>query len=338
MTISQATRPLLRSAAQPVRALARRGRMEADWLRTRRGAADLAVFHEFRPPPYGGGNQFLLALVRELEGRGLSVEVNRLSGGTPACLFNSFNFDFARLRRFVRDGVRMVHRVDGPIGVVPRFRRRDRPPYRRRQSRARVRDHPAVPVQPRQAPGARARPGRSGRDSQRCRPGDLSSTCNARAVRDRRLRVIATSWSDNPRKGAEILEWLDRNLDLDSYEVTFAGNTQGEARTHPRCRAAAPPSRSPSSCARTTCISRRARTIRARTRCSRRSRAGSPPRSGAAVDIPSSSGRRGSASTTRRSYPSVLAQLAAELDERRAAIHVPALADVADRYLEVLRG
>ena len=31
-------------------------------------------------------------------------------------------------------------------------------------------------------------------------------------------------------------------------------------------------------------------------------------------------------------------RLAAELDERRARITVPALADVADRYLEVLRG
>ncbi len=51
---------------------------------------------------------------------------NRISGGTPACLFNSFNFDFARLRRFARDDCRMVHRVDGPIGVVPRLRRRHR--------------------------------------------------------------------------------------------------------------------------------------------------------------------------------------------------------------------
>src|SRR4029077_10188424 len=121
MTISQTTRPLLRSAAQPVRALARRGRTEADWLRTRRGAADLAVFHDFRAPPYGGGNQFLLALVRELESRGLGVEVNRLSGGTSACLFNSFNCDFARLRRVARDDVRMVHRVDGPVGVYRGF-------------------------------------------------------------------------------------------------------------------------------------------------------------------------------------------------------------------------
>src|SRR5918911_5004564 len=108
--------PLIR-AARLVRPLVRRGRTEADWLRSRRDRADLAVFHEFHAPPYGGGNQFLLALVKELERRGLRVERNRLSGGTPACLYNSFNFDFRRLRRFVRGDVRMVHRVDGPIGV-----------------------------------------------------------------------------------------------------------------------------------------------------------------------------------------------------------------------------
>jgi glycosyltransferase involved in cell wall biosynthesis len=34
----------------------------------------------------------------------------------------------------------------------------------------------------------------------------------------------------------------------------------------------------------------------------------------------------------------VLAQLASELEERRAAIRVPALAEVCDRYLEVLAG
>ena len=36
--------------------------------------------------------------------------------------------------------------------------------------------------------------------------------------------------------------------------------------------------------------------------------------------------------------PNVFAGLADELDERRAAIRVPRLVDVADRYLEVLRG
>src|SRR6266542_2181927 len=88
-----------------LRGAGRRLRTEADWFRSRRAAADVAVFHEFHQPPYGGGNQFLLALVGELRRRGLMVELNTLSGETAACLYNSFNFDFARLRRFARGGV-----------------------------------------------------------------------------------------------------------------------------------------------------------------------------------------------------------------------------------------
>ena len=82
---------------------------------------DLALFHEFAPPPTGGGHQFLRALVAELERRGLTVEHNRISRGTRVCLLNSFNFDFRRLRRFARDDVRFVHRVDGPIGTYRGF-------------------------------------------------------------------------------------------------------------------------------------------------------------------------------------------------------------------------
>ena len=103
------------------RALRRAAGTEATRLASRRGCADLAVFHEFAPPPSGGGNQFLAGLVGELRRRGLEVEVNRISGGTPVCLFNSFNFDDRRLGRFARAGCRMVHRVDGPIGVYRGF-------------------------------------------------------------------------------------------------------------------------------------------------------------------------------------------------------------------------
>jgi glycosyltransferase involved in cell wall biosynthesis len=39
----------------------------------------------------------------------------------------------------------------------------------------------------------------------------------------RRVRLVASSWSDNPRKGGETLAWLDRNLDPARFELTFAG-------------------------------------------------------------------------------------------------------------------
>ena len=96
-------------------------RTELDVRARRSGAADLAVFHDDAPPPSGGGNQFLRGLVRERKSRGLAVERNCISRGTPVCLFNSFNFDFRRLRRFHREGVRMVHRVDGPIRTYRGF-------------------------------------------------------------------------------------------------------------------------------------------------------------------------------------------------------------------------
>ena len=37
------------------------------------------------------------------------------------------------------------------------------------------------------------------------------------------MRLIASSWSDNRRKGAETLAWLDRFLEGTRYEMTFVG-------------------------------------------------------------------------------------------------------------------
>ena len=114
-------RRILGKARREARAVAALVETEVDLLRSRRGRADVALFHEFAQSPSGGGHQFLLALVRELEGRRLEVEVGTISEGTPVCLFNSFNFDFRRLRRFARRGARMVHRVDGPVGAYRGF-------------------------------------------------------------------------------------------------------------------------------------------------------------------------------------------------------------------------
>ena len=304
-------------------------------MRSRSARRDLAVFHEFHAPPYGGGNQFLLALRRELEGRGLSVEVNRVSGGTPACLYNSFNFDFTRLRRFRRDGVRMVHRVDGPIGVYRGF---DDGTDRRIVEINRLAD--ATILQSQYSLDKHHELGLMLHD-----PVVIPNTVDpsifhppaAREPLGRRVRVIASSWSDNPRKGGEILAWLDRNLDFDTFELTFAGRTQQKFE---RIRVVDPlPSES------------LAELLRAQDAYLAPSR--DDPCSNALVEAlacglpvaylrsgghPELVGEAGIGFDDRKELPDVFAQLAAELDTRRAAIRVPAIGDVADRYLEVLRG
>jgi glycosyltransferase involved in cell wall biosynthesis len=41
----------------------------------------------------------------------------------------------------------------------------------------------------------------------------------------RKIRLIASSWSDNINKGAPVYQWLDEHLDWDRYEFTFIGRS-----------------------------------------------------------------------------------------------------------------
>jgi glycosyltransferase involved in cell wall biosynthesis len=326
-----------RLAARPARALARRGGTEADWLRSRRDRADLAVFHEFRPPPYGGGNQFLLALVRELERRSLTVEVNRLSGGTPTCLYNSFNFDFRRLRRFARDGVRMVHRVDGPIGVYRGFD--DGTDRRILRINHELAD--ATILQSRFSLDKHRELGLELRDPvvipNSVDPAIFHPPPSHEPLDGRRLRVIACSWSDNPRKGADVLAWLDRNLDFEEFELTFAGRIQSRFE---RIEVVGPlPSDALAALLRGHDV------YLATSRDDPCSNAllealacGLPAAFLRSGGHPELVGAAGIGFDAAEELPGVLARLADELDQRRATIRIPSLSEVAERYLEVLHG
>src|SRR4051794_21907838 len=194
-----------------VKVLLRGAKTELDRARSRSTRRDVAVFHEFHEPPYGGGNQFLLALVRELQRRGLSIEVDRLSGQTPACLYNSFNFDFRRLKRFVRTGARMVHRVDGPVGAYRGF---DDGTDRRIVDINGLAD--TTILQSRFSLEKHRELGLALRDPivihNTVDPTIFHPAHRREPLDGRPLRVIATSWSQNPRKGREILAWLDDRL------------------------------------------------------------------------------------------------------------------------------
>jgi len=319
------------------------GRLEAlaqtelDLLRTRGGHADLALFHEFVPPPSGGGHQFLRALAGELRARDLTVEENRISACTPACLFNSFNFDFHRLRRFARRDARMVHRVDGPIGVYRGFddgtdRRILRVNHALAdatvfQSRYSLEKHLELDLDLREPvviPNAVDPAIFHPPESRSPRPGLP-------------LRVIATSWSDNPRKGSETLSWLDEHLDAVRYTLTFVGRSAVGFR---RARVVPPvPSGELAGLLRDHDV------YLAPSRDDPCSNAllealacGLPAlflRSGGHPELV---GDAGLGFDAPEEIPGLLERVGSELDDRRAAIRLVPIAAVADRYLEVLRG
>jgi glycosyltransferase involved in cell wall biosynthesis len=317
------------------RQLGRRLRTELDLRSTRHGRADLALFHEFAPSPSGGGHQFLRALTRELEGRGLEIELNRISGGTAACLFNSFNFDFARLQRFSGRGARMVHRVDGPIGVYRGFDDGTDERIARinaelasatiLQSRYSLEKHRELGIELREPvviPNA-------------VDPAIFHPPASREPLGGRRVRLIATSWSDNPRKGGDTLAWLDRHLDHSRHELTFAGRTPT---SFEHVRVVGP-------------LDSYALAELLRTQDVFLAPSYDDPCSNALLEalacgLPAAYrssgghselvGEGGLAFRHDEELPEVVDRLVRELDERRAAISLHPVSWVADRYLEVL--
>jgi glycosyltransferase involved in cell wall biosynthesis len=225
---SSALRRVLRPAVRRGRRAAWRARVEREAWRARARSLDLALFHDFAPSPAGGGNQTLRAIVGELERRGVRVGINVVSPDTRAILFNSFNFDFDRLELLARrvPSARLVHRVGAVTSLYRGFD--DGTDARVAEINARLADatiaisHSTVDmyrsigidlVEPRVVYNG-------------CDDKTFNAAGRIPFDRGRRIRVIATSWSDNPRKGGPTYRWLEDNLDWDRYELTFVGRTQ----------------------------------------------------------------------------------------------------------------
>jgi glycosyltransferase involved in cell wall biosynthesis len=163
--------------------------------------------------------------VGELRRRGLEIEVNRISGETPVCLFNSFNFDDRRLRRFAHAGCRMVHRVDGPIGVYRGFDDgTDRHIFELNselanatvfQSRYSLEKHRELGLELREPAVIPNAPD----------PAVFNADGRVELRAGEPVRLITTSWSDNPRKGADVIAELERGLDPTRFQLTFVGRS-----------------------------------------------------------------------------------------------------------------
>ena len=188
-------------------------------------SADISIFHNFVPPPFGGGNQFLRGLWNELESRRWRMENNTISAATRACLYNSFNFDFERLRGFRRASCRMVHRVDGPISV---YRGRDEGLDRKIweinsdladatifQSEYSRSSHAALGLVFKQVHVIH----------NAADPAIFHSVGRQPFDRRRKIRLIATSWSDNVNKGADVFSWMESRIDWERFDFTFIGRS-----------------------------------------------------------------------------------------------------------------
>ncbi len=184
----------------------------------------ICLWHEFVKPPYGGGNQFMLALREGLLAQGINVVENVLHPDVDVYLLNSIHFDVEQFTNYARQHqAKVIHRIDGPIHLIRGYdREKDELTYSLNAKFAtativqsawtfqRIIETGYMPVNPVIVNNA-ANP-------------DIFHA-NGRIPFDpkRKIRLISTSWSDNPRKGGPDYKWIEENLDWDRFEYTFVG-------------------------------------------------------------------------------------------------------------------
>jgi glycosyltransferase involved in cell wall biosynthesis len=327
----------VRRALRPVKRAVWRLELERDAALARVRPVDLAVFHEFVRPPAGGANQTLRAVIAELERRGLRVGVNTVSRSTRAVLFNSFNFDFARLELLAPrlDGARMVHRVgavtslyrgfdDGTDARVAEVNRRlaDATIAISNATIEMYREIGVELVDPRVVYNG-------------CDDRIFNPVGRAPFTRGRKTRLISTSWSDNPRKGGPTYEWLQDHVDPDRYELTFVGNASIEFRS---IRHVPPvPSHELAALLREHDIFVTATEDDAYSNALVEALSCGLPAvyldSGGSAEAVKDAGF---GFRDREELPSLLDRLVDEYEERQARIDLPSLEEIADQYLGVL--
>lgn len=191
---------------------------------------EISIFHKFQKPPYGGGNQFLMALTKELKRQGYYVGANKIGRNTKAVLFNSFEFDKKKLEKgWKKFKPKMIQRLAGPIGT---YRGTDDTIDREiwtwngefADSTIFISDYSYRKYLELGLKYKDPHTILNASDPKIFNRDGLITPPNG----ERKVRLIATAWSNNPKKGGPILSWLDQNLDHSKYELTFVGRTKAE--------------------------------------------------------------------------------------------------------------
>lgn len=197
------------------------------WHKCGEDSLTISLWHEYHKPPYGGGNQFMMALRRALEKKGVDVRVNRMASDVDVHICNSAWFDAKKFEKQGRAGkIRMIHRIGGPVTLY-------RGEGRNEDDRIFELNHQFAAATVFQSAFSLFASSELG--YQAVSPTVIHNSVDDNIFNregrkafhlDRKIKLISSAWSDNPNKGGPFYKWLDQNLDFDCYEYTFVGRVQ----------------------------------------------------------------------------------------------------------------
>lgn len=184
----------------------------------------IGIIFEIKDKPSGGGNQFLKALKKVFEEKGVYAKNIE---DVDVIIGNSYQFveQVVAIKRS-HPTIVFVHRIDGPIRLYNRISDR--------------RDFVTNIVNEIAADGTVFQSEFSRQENFRL---GLEKNCyetliynvpnetifyrdkNSNIEDEKKIKLIASSWSDNMNKGFETYRYLDEHLDFDKYQMTFVGNS-----------------------------------------------------------------------------------------------------------------
>lgn len=184
------------------------------------------IHYTFKSSGWGGGNQFLKALRQEFINRDLySDNIDT----ADVILFNSHhNLKTILDLKYKYQSKIFIHRVDGPLFLVRGGLRNlllDKYIFYISQT---IADATVL-----QSEWSRASCVRLGY-VQKKNDAIIRNACDASIFnshqripfsRDRKIRLIAISWSSNKKKGFDVYDYLDKNLNFNTFDFVFVGNS-----------------------------------------------------------------------------------------------------------------
>lgn len=174
--------------------------------------------------PTGGGNQFLRNLKKALVDRNCYAEPEN----ADVFIFNSHHHmkEVIKLKKKYPNKV-FIHRIDGPMKWVTSNNddKRDDIAYIANKYLA-----DATVFQSRYSMEANIQQKIPRNKTEAIIMNSTDSTifsCPPNKVfnKNEKIRLVATSWANNMNKGFGIYDYLDKNLNFDKYEMSFAGNS-----------------------------------------------------------------------------------------------------------------
>lgn len=184
------------------------------------------ILFELTNAPMGGGNQFLKNLKNWLTQNGYYAEPK----DAEVVIFNSHQYinEAIKLKKAYPDKL-FIHRVAGPIRAMTSLNdKRDNIVYMASKFLG-----DATIFQSRYSMSENIKYGmpRNKYETIIYNTAD-SSIFNHGEKRsfgiDKKVKIIATSWSSNMNKGFDVYQYLDKTLDWNKYEMTFVGRSPVE--------------------------------------------------------------------------------------------------------------